>query len=149
MANVYLAAPFGEKNSEKRRNAEIAASILEKRGFSVYRPWTIFIPDAWDLPNAVWGRKVFENDKAAIDAADIVVTLSYGRCSTTAGTNWEAGYAYGTGKKLIVVEMTDETMSLMVSNGCHAVLSGMEELQTYDFSHSERRKTETEVNNDR
>lgn len=142
---IYIAAPFGEKNSEKRKNAEIAAAMLEEKGFSVYRPWTVFIPNAWGLPNAVWGRKVFENDKAAIDAADIVVMLSYGRCSTTAGTNWEAGYAYGIGKKLIVVEMTDEIMSLMISNGCHAVLSRIEDLQTYDFSRLEKRETETEV----
>ena len=31
-------APFGTKESEKRKNAEIVAKILESKGFDVYKP---------------------------------------------------------------------------------------------------------------
>ena len=72
---VYLVAPFGTKEPEKRKNAEIVAKILESKGFDVYKPWTIFIPNAWDLPNDVWANNVFNNDKTAIDESDIVVVL--------------------------------------------------------------------------
>ena len=140
---IYLAAPFGTKESEKRKNAEIVACILENKGFDIYKPWTVFIPNAWDLPNDVWANKVFNNDKTAIDESDIVVVLSYGRHST-AGTNWEAGYAFGTGKIVVVVEMTDEIMSLMVSNGCHSVIKGIKSLETYDFDKIEKYTTNTE-----
>ena len=58
--------------------------------------------------------------------------MSYGRISS-AGTNFEAGYAYGIGKPVIVIEMPGvELMSLMLSNGSHAVIR-FEEFQNYDW----------------
>lgn len=141
--NVYLAAPFGEVNSEKRYNAETAALILRGKGFNVYTPWDYKIPHAWDYPNDEWGLMVFSNDIRAIDEADIVVVLSYGR-ESTAGTNWEAGYAYGTGKMVIVVEMTDKVMSLMVANGRYATLKGLDELTDYDWNLKPCYRTKTE-----
>ena len=130
---VYLAAPFGDKRSNERLKAVIAAETLQDAGFEVYCPWLHVIPHAWDYPNDEWGLMVFTNDISAIDAADFVVVLSYGR-ESTAGTNWEAGYAFGIGKKVIIVEMTDNIMSLMVANGRYATLRGLDELKTYDWN---------------
>lgn len=140
---AYIAAPFGEHNSIKRRNATLAYEIMIGKGFSVYAPWMYQIPHAWDYPNTEWGQMVFMNDLKAIDDAEIVIVLSYGR-ESTAGTNWEAGYAFGTGKKVIVVEMTDEVMSLMVSNGMYARMKGLESLQSYDFATMPILRTGTE-----
>ena len=64
------------------------------------------IPNAWDYPNDEWGLMVFESDINAINDADVLVLLSYGR-KQTAGSAWEAGYAFAMGKKVIVVEMND------------------------------------------
>jgi nucleoside 2-deoxyribosyltransferase len=141
--NVYLAAPFGEVDSEKRFNAEAAAVILRRKGFNVYTPWDYIVPHAWDYPNDEWGLMVFMNDIRAIDEADIVVVLSYGR-ESTAGTNWEAGYAFGIGKMVIVVEMTDEVMSLMVANGRYATLKGLGGLEDYKWETKPRYRTKTE-----
>lgn len=130
---VYLAAPFGTPGSFKRSAAESAARILVEKGFKeVYKPWTVFIPHAWDYPNNEWAQMVFINDVRAINEADIVVVLSYGR-ESTAGTNWEAGYAFGIGKKVIIVEMTNDIMSLMVANGRYATVSDLKGLEEYDF----------------
>jgi nucleoside 2-deoxyribosyltransferase len=140
---AYIAAPFGEQNSDKRMNAWVASEIMVNKGYEVFMPWAYQIPHAWDYPNAEWGQMVFMNDLKAIDGADIVVVLSYGR-ESTAGTNWEAGYAFGTGKTVIVVEMTDEVMSLMVSNGMYARIKGLDGLRDYDFDKMPKSRTDTE-----
>ena len=151
MKKCYLAAPFGTPDSKKRENALKAAEILEKR-FEVFKPWDYRVPHAWDYPNIEWGLMVFMNDVKAIDAAEIVVVLSYGR-ESTAGTNWEAGYAFGTGKTVIVVEMmkdstpedpADDIMSLMVANGRYATVEGLKGLEEYDFDEMPKTRTDTE-----
>lgn len=141
--NVYLASPIGVEGSHERSMAEQACRILKNKGMDVYCPWTQKIPHAWDYPNAEWGLMVFSNDVNAIENADVVVVMSYGRQST-AGTNWEAGYSFGIGKKIIVVEMTDEVMSLMVANGRWATVKGLAGLEAYDFEKMPKTRTETE-----
>lgn len=138
---VYIAAPFSE--DQYRKNAKTAAIIMRNKGFDVYEPYEYQIPHAWEYPNTEWGQMVFMNDIKAIDDAELVIVLSYGR-NSTAGTNWEAGYAFGTGKKVIVVEMTDNVMSLMVSNGMYARLKGLEALVEYDFNTMPKVRTDTE-----
>lgn len=140
---VYLAAPFGTPDSEMRDNALTAKSILKSKGFEVFAPWEYTVPHAWDYPNSEWGQMVFMNDVRAIDCADLVVVLSYGR-ESTAGTNWEAGYAFGTGKTIIVVEMTNKIMSLMVANGRYATVKGFAGLLNYDFEQMPTLRSDTE-----
>lgn len=141
---IYLATPIGPSGSSERMNAVRARDILVDKGLSVYCPWDMKIPHAWDYPNTEWGLMVFTNDISAINDCDAVVFLSYGRMSS-AGANWEAGYAFGIGKKVIVVEMSyPVAMSLMVSNGCFARLKGLEDLEAYDFS-GELKATRTDT----
>lgn len=133
---IYLASPFGEKGSKKRKNSEKVAEILRTTDNEVYCPWEYQVPNAWDYPNTEWGLMVFTNDVKEIDNCNIMVALSYGRLETSSGTNWEIGYAYAKGKQVIVVEMEEpEVMSLMVSNGCYSRVRGIEGLQTLiDFN---------------
>ena len=128
----YIASPFFKE--ENRKNVIFATELLRKMGHTVYLPLEHKILNAWDYPNYEWGRMVFENDINAINNSDIVVVLSYGR-ESTAGTNWEAGYAYGIDKPVIVVEMPRvKLMSLMLANGRVATLKGITELKEYDFN---------------
>ena len=130
---IYLASPFF--SNDNRQNAMDATEIIRSRGYSVYLPLEHKILNAWDYPNYQWGKMVFQNDVDAINNSDIVVVLSYGR-ESTAGTNWEAGYAYGIGKDVIVVEMPQvKLMSLMLANGRVATLKSIEDLKLYDFEH--------------
>ena len=120
-----------------------AKSILRNAGHEVYVPVENFIPNAWGYPNTEWGLMVFNSDVQAINKCDVLVLLSYGRMGT-ACCNWEAGYAFGIGKKIIVVEMTDEVMSLMVANGRYATVKGLEGLAGYDWETMPKSRTDTE-----
>lgn len=137
---IYLATPFLQ---ERRSDMGLARDILRNQGHEVYVPVENFIPNAWDYPNDEWGLMVFTSDVKAINWCDVLVLLSYGRLGT-AGCNWEAGYAYGIGKKVIVVEMTDEVMSLMVANGRYATVKGLEGLSEYDWETMPKLRTKTE-----
>jgi len=141
---VYLATTF---QVDKRPDMYTAISILRDLGFEVYAPVEHTIPNAWDYPNDEWGLMVFEADVEAIKNSDYVVMLSYGRNSSegaTAGVNWEAGFAFGIGKKVIVVEMTDKVMSLMVANGRYATVRGLSGLKNYDWKNLPQTRTNTE-----
>ena len=121
MIKVYLASPF---DAELRKDMNDAIDTLRNKCFmEVYAPVEHSIPNAWDYPNDEWALMVFESDINAINDADVLVLLSYGR-KQTAGSAWEAGYAFAMGKKVIVVEMNDEIASLMVSNGRYATVKG-------------------------
>lgn len=138
---VYLACPMkpSYRESEKR-----IAKILRFRGYNVYFPAEYKVPDAWELPNHMWGRAVFEHDMEELDNADVVVVLYYGQ-ETATGSIWEAGYAYGKGKKVILVEMLGGIKdSLMIFNGAYAVLQGEKELEQYDLIYGEHKFTNTE-----
>ena len=120
-----------------------AKKILLDAGHELYVPLEHFIPNAWDYPNNEWGLMVFTSDINAIDWCDVLVLISYGRMGT-AGSNWEAGYAFAKEKKVIVVEMTNETMSVMVANGRYATVKGLEGLTEYDWATMPKTRTNTE-----
>ncbi len=134
--SFYIASPFfGE---EERARAIAICERLRGMGHSVSLPLEHKFPDAYSMPNPEWGRAVFEYDVECIQASDFVVCLSYGRQSS-AGTNWEAGYAKGIGKRVLTVEMPGVTlMSLMLMNGSHAVFHDAESLYAYDFDAAPR-----------
>ena len=141
---IYLATTLGKPGGIYRRNATKAKLLLESLGYTVLAPWETKIPGAWEMSNLEWGKRVFDSDIQHIEEADGVVVLSYGRKST-AGVNWECGYAYGRGKKVLVVEMSEpRIMSLMVSNGSWAVIKGLGELEKYDFERWPKKMTQTE-----
>ena len=137
---IYLASPISQ---ERRQDMQQAKKILLKAGHELYVPLEHFIPNAWDYPNDEWGLMVFTSDINAIEWCDALVLISYGRMGT-AGSNWEAGYAFAKEKKVIVVEMTDETMSVMVANGRYATVKGLEGLAEYDWTTMPKTRTNTE-----
>lgn len=111
---IYLAGSCG---IERRTAMQKIAATLRREGFEVYCPFELKIENAWDYSQEVWAQMVFDADVAAIDACDIMVLLSPGRVST-AGTNWEQGYAYAKGKPVYVFQYTKEPASLMTYCGC-------------------------------
>lgn len=137
---AYLSSTL---NPDKRNAMKKASHILKLAGFEVYDPSEHVIDNAWDYPNNEWGLMVFQADIQAIRESEIVIVLSYGR-NSTAGCNWEAGYAFALGKKIIVVEMTDEPMSLLVANGRYATVKGLQGLTEYDWQTMPKTRTNTE-----
>ena len=72
------------------------------RGATIYCPQDFQVPNAWELPNHVWAKKIFEEDHKQLDAADLVVCISYGYKSDD-GAAWETGYAKAKGKEVWLV----------------------------------------------
>ena len=138
---IYLASSLSH---EYRPDMYEALKRLRDNGHEVYVPVEHTIENAWDYSNKEWGRLLFEEDIRAINAADCIVAISYGRTKTTSGCSWEIGYAYGIGKKVVVVEMDEGPQSLMVSNGSYATLKGIEGLMNYDFISMPKLMTEAE-----
>ena len=118
MAKIYLASPWF--NNKEKNMYRLVLDKLRREGHEVYAPIEHEIPNAWDLPNAVWGREVFREDIQAIQDADEVWVMNFGMYSDS-GTAWECGYAYGLGKtvrQLVYGLGEDKTYSLMMINGC-------------------------------
>lgn len=116
---IYLASPW----FTPRENTIYEAVIkkIRSQGHELYVPRECQIENADELPNSVWGMKVFQKDVEEIDKADEVWVLNFGMYSDT-GTAWECGYAYGKGKVirqlLCGLDQTSNVYSLMMINGC-------------------------------
>lgn len=111
---IYLA---GSCASEHRTFMTEIAKYLRDNGQEVYCPFELKIENAWDYSQEEWSQKVFEADKEAIDNCDVFLMITPGRISS-AGTNWEQGYAFGIGKNVIVFQITESPTSLMTFCGC-------------------------------
>lgn len=118
---IYLASPFF--NKKERSAVTLIADFLRNKGIDVYVPMEHEIPNAWDLSNEVWAKKVFDEDIKAIDECDTIIVLNWGMYSDS-GTAWECGYAYAKGKKVINLLMPtdDKDYSLMMINGSTEVM---------------------------
>lgn len=118
---IYLASPFF--NKKERSAVTLIADFLRNKGIDVYVPMEHEVPNAWDLSNEVWAKKVFDEDIKAIDECNTVVVLNWGMYSDS-GTAWECGYAYAKKKKVINLLMptNDKDYSLMMINGSTEVM---------------------------
>ena len=114
---IYLA---GSCSIEQRTFLKKASEEIQKifPDASVYCPFNLKIPNAWEMTQEEWSKKVFEADIKAINQADLIILFSPGR-ESTAGTNWEQGYAYALNKKIIVFQYTNNQTSLMTYCGCN------------------------------
>ena len=125
---IYLASPFF--NDRETGCLERAEQILRKRGYEVFSPREHNLPDEI-AGTASWSRRTFQVDREGIEGADCIVLLYWGNYSDS-GTAWECGYAYAIGKPVLVVQL-GESSNLMVHEGSHTNLNGVEELEAYDF----------------
>ena len=131
---VYLASPFFN-DKERAVKAQVKAH-LEQAGIAIIDPQGDGDPMSWEQNNNQWGNKIFKKDLDRIYEADKVIAIDwglYGDC----GTAWEIGYAYGIGKRILVV-VPDEKLytphSLMVANGCDNFVSVSRFLATEDIN---------------
>ena len=114
---IYIASPLF--TPEEKQLINQVAGVLHQHGFETYLPMEHGVPDAWSYTNAVWAKKMFDLDVGAIDECDAVLCIYYGMNSDS-GTSWEVGYAYGTGKPVVIYHAYDteiEIGSLMICTG--------------------------------
>jgi nucleoside 2-deoxyribosyltransferase len=89
---IYLAGPLFS-TAEQAFNA-LLAERLRALGHEV------FVPQEHPVP-VVTGEAIFRKDLAGIDSADGIVAIMDG-ADPDSGTSWECGYAYGTGKPVVL-----------------------------------------------
>ena len=117
---IYVAAPFF--NEWERCCMIKTVEKLRELGHEVYAPAEHEVMNAWDKPNRIWAREVFEADVTAINGCDKVVAIYDGLYSDS-GTAWEIGYAYAMGKQVeILLTNKAAKSSLMIVNGCDKVM---------------------------
>lgn len=116
---IYLA---GSCSSEHRTLMQRIAKHLKSLGYIVYCPFELQIPDAWKISQEAWSYEVFRHDIDALDDCDIFFMITPGRISS-AGTNWEQGYAYAKEKRIIVLQITPEHTSLMTFCGSNVFVN--------------------------
>ena len=124
---IYLAGPFF--NDDELAAVRRAESILQNRRLDFYSP-RLHDDREHEYQSPEWSRGTFNLDRDAIDRCSIVLAVYHGNYSDT-GTAWECGYAYATGKPVIVVH-TGDTSNLMIHESATANIC-METLETYDF----------------
>lgn len=112
--HIYLAGPC---DSEHRTFMRYVKEVLESFNCEVYAPFELKIENAWSYTQEAWSMQVFEHDIAALNAADAVIFVSYGRVSS-AGSNWEQGYAFAKGIPTYILQVNNAPTSLMTYCGC-------------------------------
>lgn len=149
MKKVYVAASFAYANKDKtnQRKKEIEEVVKQiknivGRKYGWYLPHQLKIENAWDISLEEWSQRVFEEDLKALDSADLVLFISYGK-ENNAGAVWEVGYATAKGIQTVVVKMTDEVESLMITQSVHSILT-KEEITNYDWINLPKYKTKLE-----
>ena len=144
---VYVAASFAynDRNKTEHRKVDIerVVSIVKERlSADYYLPHQLKIENAWDMSLEDWARKVYEHDVNALDGADLVLFISYGK-ENNSGSVWECGYATARGIPVVVVKMTNDVESLMITSTARAILKD-DELKQYDFDLLPKFKTTLE-----
>jgi nucleoside 2-deoxyribosyltransferase len=150
--SVYIAASFAYEDKAKtsQRKDLIEKTVKKiKRHLkdNYYLPHQLKIPNAWDISLEEWSKAVYDHDIEALENADIVIFLSFGK-ENNAGSAWELGYVHGFNmheqvhfpKTVIVVKMTDEPESLMISNSVDRIITEAE-IDTYDWKMLPKYKT--------
>lgn len=118
---VYLASPLF--NPLQKERIKRVVRKLRGEGLEVYSPMEHEVPNAWDLPNSTWARRVYEADLEALNAADVVVAI-YDGMDSDSGTAWEIGYACGQKKRVhLLITHPHEMQSLMLINSATTIQS--------------------------
>ena len=114
---VYLAGSCSSEHRSLMMNMKKMIKEVFDNETQIYCPFELKIPDAWSLSQEAWSRAVFEADLDALHNADLVIMISYGRISS-AGVNWEQGFAFANDIPIFVLQVNDEPTSLMTYCGC-------------------------------
>ena len=139
---VYLAGPFFDE--KEHQDIEFARDILRKKNIDIFVPMEHFIEDGENLPNDVWGKRVYEMDRDAIYDCDVLLAIYHGMYSDS-GTAFEVGFARALNKKIIIAHSNyTGVASLMITNSadCNIKLCDLEQ---FDFNNLNNNKLEFSV----
>lgn len=130
MKKVYLASPFFD-DVEKERMGKVR-DILRAKGLDVFVPLEHQHPE-FEFGSREWRKATFKGDINGINEADVTVAIISKGNYDDSGTAFECGYSYALNKPVIVVNLTGDTINLMIADSLHAILTSYEQLEEYDF----------------
>lgn len=130
MKKVYLASPFF--NEKEVEHMEKVRDVLRMKGLDVFVPNEHQNPQ-FEFGSIEWRKATFESDVQGILNADIVVAVINQGNYDDSGTAWEIGFAFAKGIPVLVVNVTGETINLMIADSLHALITSYEALEDYDF----------------
>ncbi|MBS7310344.1 MAG: nucleoside 2-deoxyribosyltransferase [Treponema sp.] len=136
MKKVYLASPFFDDAELER--VDKVKEILDSKGLEVFSPKE-HQNEHLEFGSIEWRKATFENDVKHIDWCDVVVAIICKGNYDDSGTAWELGYAYATNKPVVLVNITGETINLMIADSIHALITSYDELKEYDFEKMEKK----------
>ena len=136
MKKVYLASPFFDDAELER--VDKVKEILDSKGLEVFSPKE-HQNERLEFGSIEWRKATFENDVKHIDWCDVVVAIICKGNYDDSGTAWELGYAYATNKPVVLVNVTGETINLMIADSLHDLISSYDELKEYDFDTLEKK----------
>ena len=136
MKKVYLASPFFDDAELER--VDKVKEILNLKGLEVFSPKE-HQNEHLEFGSIEWRKATFENDVKHIDWCDVVVAIICKGNYDDSGTAWELGYAYATNKPVVLVNITGETINLMIADSIHALITSYDELKEYDFEKMEKK----------
>ena len=136
MKKVYLASPFFDDAELER--VDRVKEILDSKGLEVFSPKE-HQNEHLEFGSIEWRKATFENDVKHIDWCDVVVAIICKGNYDDSGTAWELGYAYATNKPVVLVNITGETINLMIADSIHALITSYDELKEYDFEKMEKK----------
>ena len=136
MKKVYLASPFFDDAELER--VDKVKEILDSKELEVFSPKE-HQNEHLEFGSIEWRKATFENDVKHIDWCDVVVAIICKGNYDDSGTAWELGYAYATNKPVVLVNITGETINLMIADSIHALITSYDELKEYDFEKMEKK----------
>lgn len=125
--NIYLAGPCDSEHRSLMMNIKQEIIKIFKND-NLYCPFELKIPDAWNYSSEIWSQKVFDADIKAMNNSDFMIVISYGRISST-GTGWEQGYMWAKEKPIFVLQVNNNSTSLMTYCGCKNFYNVSENIQ--------------------
>lgn len=132
MPTAYIAGPLF--NEGERWFDEQIERIAAEAGLTTFLPHRD--GKEGQMKTATNIPRIFAEDVAAIDAADIVIANLNG-LTTDDGTAWELGYAYARGKHLVGIytdwrlHFQHQTVNLMIECSLHRLVRSLDELRDY------------------
>ncbi|MCK2000196.1 nucleoside 2-deoxyribosyltransferase [[Brevibacterium] frigoritolerans] len=124
---VYLASGWFNENQERR--VAKAEKVLRELGFEVFSPRENQNPE-FIYNTQPWRDATFDNDVDHIEWCDFIFAIYDEEDS---GTMFELGYAYKTGKPVLVYHETGGYVNLMISDSLTAYFTNWDEVKAYDF----------------
>lgn len=144
-ARVYLASPFfSPQQSELLDRVEQA---LENNPFveAYFSPRKSPITSL-QFGSEIWRDATFNLDIDNLDwATHVVAVADFDGADADSGTAFELGYAYATGKPVILLHESDTIVNLMLSEGLHYYTKDVNDIEDYNFLKMPKKQYKGEI----